>query len=227
MLEEDHGIGIPHRGREQPFHVQRRRGRDDLQAGNRHRPVLHALRMLGAEARPVAVRRADDERQRDLSRGHVAGLGDLVGDHVPADREEIGEHDLRDRSQPGHRRSHRRPDDRLLGNGRVSHAPGPEPLEEPEGGLEDSARSADVLAEEDHALVARHLLRNAGGDGVPVGQFRHDDPPSAHTSFSMTSTPEGGQALAASVASSTARSTARSMSRRAFSSIPIPTNRTR
>ena len=66
-----------------PTHVGRGRRRDDLEAGDRHRPVLDALAVLRAEAQAGAVRGPEHERQRHLAVGHVAGLGDLVGDHVP------------------------------------------------------------------------------------------------------------------------------------------------
>ena len=50
---------------------------------------------------------------------------------------------------------------------------------EPDSGLEHAASLADILAEEDHVGVARHLLGDAAGDGVAIGQFRHAQPPSA------------------------------------------------
>ena len=52
-------------------------------------------------------------------------------------------------------------------------------LVEPDGRLEHAAGLADVLAEEDHVGIARHLLRDAAGDGFAIGQFRHAQPPSA------------------------------------------------
>src|SRR5438445_705371 len=55
VLEEHHRIGIADRRGEQPLRVGRIGRRDDLEAGNGHRPVLHALRMLRAEAGARAV----------------------------------------------------------------------------------------------------------------------------------------------------------------------------
>ena len=55
----------------------------------------------------------------------------------------------------------------------------PELLVEPDRRLEHAAGLGDVLAEEDDVLVARHLLRDAAGDRVAIGQFRHAQPPSA------------------------------------------------
>ena len=56
---------------------------------------------------------------------------------------------------------------------------GPNLLVEADRRLEHAARLADVLAEEDDAVVALHLLRDAARDGVAIGQFRHAQPPSA------------------------------------------------
>ena len=52
-------------------------------------------------------------------------------------------------------------------------------LVEPDRRLEHAARLADILAKEDDAAVALHLLRDAARDGVAIGQFRHAQPPSA------------------------------------------------
>src|SRR4029077_1117918 len=95
---------------------------------------------------------------------------------------------------------------------RVAHTLGTELLEKAHRRLENAARGADVLAQEDHVLVARHLLRDARHDGLAIGQFRHAAPPSAHTSFSITSSEGAGDAFAVSVASSTLRIASASMS---------------
>ena len=52
-------------------------------------------------------------------------------------------------------------------------------LVEPDRGLEHAARLGDVLAEEDHVGIARHLLRDAARHRIAIGQFRHAKPPSA------------------------------------------------
>ena len=130
VLEEHHRVGVAHRGREQADRVHGSRRRDDLDAGDHHRPVLDALGVLCAEAGPATVGGADDERERHLAIGHVPALGDLVGDDVPAHGEEVAEHDLGDRPQAGHRRAHRRAEDRLLGDRRVADALGSELLEQ-------------------------------------------------------------------------------------------------
>ena len=168
--------------------------------------------MLRAEARACAVRGAYYQRQRNLAVGHVARLGDLVGDDVPAHREEIREHNLRDRLQAGHRRAHRGAENRLLRYRAIAHAPGSELVEQPDGRLEHATGVRDVLAEKYHALVARHLLRDAGRDRFAIGQFRHAEPPSTHTFFSISSIDGSGDALAVAVAASTLPIASASMS---------------
>ena len=115
----------------------------------------------------------------DLPIGHVAALGKFVGDIVEAHGDEVGEHDLGDRLQPGHRRAHGGAEDRLLGDRRVAHAQRAELFVEADRRLEHATGLGDVLAEEHHVRVARHLLGDAANDGVAIGQFRHAKPPSA------------------------------------------------
>src|SRR3546814_8676389 len=66
MLEEDYRIGIPHGGRKQAHHVDRRRRRNDLQAGELHAPVLDTLAVLSAEARSTAVADRSEEHTSEL-----------------------------------------------------------------------------------------------------------------------------------------------------------------
>ena len=71
----------------------------------------------------------------------------------------------------------------------------------------------NVLTEHHQAGVAPHLLGDAIGNGIAVGQFRHADPPSAQTSVIKTPSVGRSPALANSVASSTRRATSWVMSR--------------
>ncbi len=84
--------------------------------------------------------------------------------------------------------------------GRVLHPPRPELFEQSDRGLEHATRGGRVLAEEHHALIAPHFLRDARGDRVPVAQLRHALPPSAHTSVIADSSAGVGEAFAVSVA---------------------------
>ncbi len=106
--------------------------------------------MLGTKTKPSPVARPYDERQGDLSVGHVAGLGDLVRDDVPTHRKKVRKHNLGDRPKPGHGGTHRGADNGLFADRRVAHASAAELVQQANGSLEDTAGRADVLAQEDH-----------------------------------------------------------------------------
>ena len=203
LLEEDHRVRIADGRRQQALGVGRRRRRHHVEAGHGHRPVLQALRVLGTETGAAAVGGADHERDRHLPVGHVARLGDLVRDHVPAGREEVREHDLRNRPESGHGGAHGGPDDRLLRDGRVTDPIRAEALEQPDRGFEDAAGRAHVLADEVDHRVPLHLLRDPRRDRLAEAQFRHAAPPSLQTWRSISSTVEGAPLRASSVAAST------------------------
>ena len=227
LLEEQYRVGIAYRCREQAFDIGGKRRRHHLDAGNHHRPVLDRLRMLRAEARTRAVRRAYHQRQGYLPVGHVTRFRDLVGHDVPAHREEIRKHDFSNRPQARHRRAHRSAQYRLLRNRAIAHALGPEFLQQTDRRLEYAARRCDVFAEKHDAFVARHFLRYAGGDRFAISQFRHAAPPLAHTFFSISSINGSGDAFAVAVAASTLPIAAASMSFRVGSLKPFCSRRSR
>src|SRR2546430_953117 len=131
------------------------------------------LRVLRAEPDRGPVGGAEHQRERDLAVRHVAALGDLVGDQVPADGKEVAEHDLGDRAQAGHGGTHGGAEDGLLADGRVPHPLRAELLQQADGGLEHPARRRHVLTEEHHRIVAPHLLRDAAGDRLAIGDDAH------------------------------------------------------
>ena len=57
-----------------------------------------------------------------------------------------------------------------------------EPSSSAVGGAEHAAVAADVLAEQDDALVARHLVEQRVADGREHGHARHETPPSSRPS---------------------------------------------
>ena len=61
----------------------------------------------------------------------------------------------------------------------VAHPLGAELLVKTYRGLEHAAGLGHVLAEEDDVRITRHLLGDAAGDRIAIGQFRHAKPPSA------------------------------------------------
>ena len=104
---------------------------------------------------------------------------------------------------------------------------GPNFSSKPAVALNTPPAARHVFAQENDVLVARHFLRDAGRDGVAIGQFRHAAPPSAHTFFSMTSSEGSGDALAVSVASSTFLIASASMSFSVASVKPSSSRRAR
>ena len=78
-----------------------------------------------------------------------------------------------DRAQAHHRGAGRAADDRGLRERRVDHAPGAELLLEARRHLERAAVDADVLADQEDALVVLHLLPEAVADRLEVGLLGH------------------------------------------------------
>src|SRR5207248_5930148 len=117
--------------------------------------------------------------------------------------------------QAGDRGSERAADDRLLRDRRVAHAARSEAVEEAGSCLEDAARDADVLAEQEHPLVPLELLAERPDHAFAVGELRH-----AKTSSKRLSRSGSPHATARSVAS---RTTASVRSRSSTSSAPVAT----
>jgi hypothetical protein len=184
VLEEEHRVGVADGGRQQADDVGGRRGRDHLQAGHGHRPVLHALRVLRAEAQPATVGGADHQRERHLAVGHVPRLGDLVGDDVPADGEEVREHDLGDRSQPVIAAPIVAPRMACSEIGVSRTRCGPNCSSRPTVVL-NTPPAAATSSPRNTTLGSRAISwAIPAGHGLAVGQRRHVEPPSAHTSVS-------------------------------------------
>ena len=106
----------------------------------------------------------------------IADLGRLVDDLVDRGVDEVGELDLDDRAVAGHRGADPDADDRGLGQRRVEDPLLAELLRQTLGDLEDAPlRAGDVLAEQDHAPVALHLLDQRRPDRLQVGgRLAHD-----------------------------------------------------
>ena len=120
-----------------------------------------------AEAAARADDRADDDRAAlTLSRQEPV-LRHLIDDAVHREREEVAEHDLEDRPQPRDRSAVGGARQRELRDRRVEDARRPVLLVQPRRDREDAAGDRDVLAEEDHALVAFELLVEGLPDRFP------------------------------------------------------------
>ena len=118
------------------------------------------------EKPPPEGSRSDDRDRRARAEALLRGDGDEV---VPGAGDEVRELHLGDRAHAHQRGAGRAADDRRLRERRVDHAPGAELLLEAERDLEGAAVDADVLAEDEDALVAPHLLPEAVADRLQVG----------------------------------------------------------
>ena len=108
---------------------------------------------------------------------NLAGLRhQLVGALV----QEPHELDLGHRPQPGQRHAERRPDDGRLGQRRVEHAPVAEASLQAVGGPKHTAQLANVLAHDDHALVAAQRLAQRA-----IDRLHHDRLGFSHRAASM------------------------------------------
>ena len=180
VLQEDHRIVVADRLDQQPLRVIGAGGDHHLQPGDMGEDRIQRLAVLRARAGAGAVGGADDQRRGRAAAEHVAEFGRLIHDLVQADAEEIDEHDFRHRPQPGHRGPCGRADEPALADGRVQHAFGAEPPQQPLGHAEGAAPGillarcagppGHVLAQHDDPRIARHFLdatpRSAPADRI-------------------------------------------------------------
>ncbi len=158
VLDEDDGVLVADRGLQQALGVGGRGGNGDEQAGDVQEHRLQAVRMGWAELMACALGHADHQRHRHLAAEHVANVRRAVDDLVERQQREVDRHQLDDRSQSAHRRAHADSDDRVLRDRRVANTALVELLQQTVGDLERAAEHADVLAQQQHALVALQLL---------------------------------------------------------------------
>src|SRR5207245_11291251 len=103
-----------------------------------------------------------------------------LADHlIHRQRDEVAEHHVADRAHARHRGADADAGVARLGDRRVDDPLGAELLDEPREGLERVAGLGHVFADEEHARVAPHLLRDRFLDRLAVRQLSlaHDRPP--------------------------------------------------
>ena len=181
VLDEDDGVGIGDRAREQSRGVARPARHHDLQARHVGEPALEALRVLRAAAVARPALRAQHERHRQLPAGHEVRLGRAVDELVERERDEVDEHDLQHGPQARLRGADRHARDGRLADRRVDHARRAELLDQAGGGRVGPALG-DVLAEHEDAAVGSHGGGERTGDRLDVGRLSHRRRPSASIS---------------------------------------------
>src|SRR3954454_14001335 len=224
VLEEDDRVVVADRRLKQPLRLGRRRWEHDLQAGDPLEPRRVDLRVDRAEPAAGADRRADDEGHRALLVADVPELRGLVDERVHRQRHEVPEHDLEHGPQPGDRRAVGGAGERQLGDRRVEDAVGAEALLQAARYGEHAPGQRDVLAEEDHALVALELLGERVADRVAELQAL------AHAANSVARSSRGsgyGAAFALATALSICSAMRRSTSAISDSSTPSASRRSR
>ncbi len=90
-------------------------------------------------------------------------------DHVERTAGEVGELQLNHRTLALPRRADRSTDESLLRDRRVDHAIRAELFVQPGGDTEGAAVAADVLAEQEDALVAAHRVGETVANRVEIG----------------------------------------------------------
>ena len=114
--------------------------------------------MVRRDAAPRSAFGPHHQRHGRLATEHVAVLGALVGQLVHRERREVDVHDLSHGLHAGHRGADAGAGDGRLADGRVAHSLGAEVVVQPARDGVRAAVEADVLAHDEDALVALHLL---------------------------------------------------------------------
>ena len=172
VLEVEHRVRIVQRRQQQALGVGRRGRARDLQTRHVREAGLGVLRVEGAAGEAAAARQPHHDGDADA--GSVMLLGRHGHDVVPGAGHEVGELHLRDGAHAGDRGARAGADDGGLGQRRVDHARGAELLLEPVRGLEGAAGRADVLPDDEDALVPAQLVAERLPDRLDVGPFGHD-----------------------------------------------------
>jgi len=130
-----------------------------------------AVQLRGMDA--AAGGNADRQGNGERAAGAGPHAGGVRADLVEGRRQEAFELDLGDRPQAGHGQPDRGADDAGFGQRRVLHAFGSEALVQAVGDAEDTAVDADILSENDHAIVGLHFLDEGEVDGLYEGEVGH------------------------------------------------------
>jgi hypothetical protein len=129
--------------------------------------------MLGGELTAAPGGHADDQRNAELTAGHVAEGGGVVHDLVEGEEAEVDGHHLDDRSHPAERRSDTGPDEGRLRQRGVVHALGAELREQPVADGEGAAIAADVLAHQEDARVRSQRVAQRRPHGLAIAHLLH------------------------------------------------------
>ena len=173
VLQEHDRVRIADGRLEQALGVGGGRGCDHLEPRHMRVPCRIFLAVLGGNARRRPVRPAEYDRARDLPAGHVMRLGRRIDDMVDGLHGEVEGHEFHDGAQPRECRANAEPREAHLGDGRVDHAARPELVEQPLGNLVRALVFRDLLAHDEHGIVAAHFLRHGIAKRLAHGGLHH------------------------------------------------------
>ena len=166
------GVVVPYRRAHEALGVGGVARRRHLDARYLHEPGLQALAVRGAVLHAAAAGGAHDQGHAQLPAQHVAQLRRLVDERVHRQHDEIHEHDLDDGPVARHGGAHARAHDAEFADGRVAHAVAPEFLRKALRHAENVSQ-LHVLAHDDHALIAFHLLVMGFGQRIHKSDLSH------------------------------------------------------
>src|SRR5690554_104468 len=214
VLDEQNRVVVTDRRLEHALRVVGRAGHRHVQTGEVREDHLGRVGVCRAELLAAAGRGADHQRNGELTIEHIAHFGGVVDDRVQRQKREVDRHDLRDGSQPGHRRADRRTRNHHLSDRGVAHAFLAELVQKAARHGVRAAPDADLFAQDEDALVALHFLAQGRAKRLANGNrfVCHSAPQSTYTWLTKSSKVGSGLFLANSTASSTSSSTRASIS---------------
>src|SRR5579859_488953 len=151
-----------------------------------------AAAMLSSRPHACADHRTNDEWTVRLAAKHVAQLGPLVKDHIPADTKEVHKHQLSHRAHSGGSCSHCCPNETSLGNRRIQYALAPkllyQPLSDPQNAapgifslkIGNTGSPCHILTQQHNPWIASHLQPQCFVDRLTIRELANCDCHSHH-----------------------------------------------
>ena len=166
MLDVENRVVVAHGGGEAALRIVGRGRCHDFHTGHVHEHAVQALRMLGTLAPAFADHRANHQRHVHATSVHVPTLRGDVHELVHREQKEVHANVNVDGPQAGEGHADGGTGHRVFGERRAEDALGAELLQQPAGRALDGFRIVDVEAEDEHVLVARHLLLGSFAHGI-------------------------------------------------------------
>ena len=171
VLEDQDRVGVADRGPQHAPRVLQRGRRDHPKPGNMGVPALKTVGMLGRQLAAGPCGHADDERNVELTTGHVQQGGGVVHDLVEGEQAEVDGHDLDDGAHAAEGGTDAGTHKRRLGQRGVADALGTELLQQAETDREAAAVAAHVLTHQEHPLIPAEGIAQCCSHRLAVGRL--------------------------------------------------------